>query len=165
MLCTDLSLMNFRTGSPDAEVVWRCCYINCAMWYSPLACYNVSSAVLPHSPITSMQRCQRVAAVADMPYRPVCIRPLSSRTVCVHGVHMHQTLRPWAYVRIGNGVDQCEHTMYKASRQNTITDIAVAIDIVCIATIANIVVYSVPQPHNIVRCRCGSHPQHTSQYW
>ena len=85
-----------------------------------------------------MQRSQRVAAVADMPYRPVCIRPLSSRNVCVHGVHMHQTLRPWAYVRIGNGVDQCEHTMYKASRPNTITVIAVAIDIVCIAMIANI---------------------------
>ena len=50
---------------------------------------------------------------------------------------MHQTLRPWAYVRIGNGVDQCAHTMYKASRQNTITDTAVAIDIVCIAMIAN----------------------------
>ena len=50
---------------------------------------------------------------------------------------MQQTIRPWAYVRIGNGVDQRERTMYKAYRPNTITAIAVAIDIVCIALIAN----------------------------
>ena len=85
-----------------------------------------------------MQRSQRAAAVADICRTGPSVSDQCRADMCVQGVHMQQTIRPWAYVRIGNGVDQCEHTMYKASRPNTITVIAVAIDIVCIAMIANI---------------------------